>query len=255
MKAISALKHILFLLKNEIKRTYSGSLLGIIWFILNPILYSLVYYFLFEKIIQIRFNFKIPHVSYFEYLIIGLILWNSFVSSTLRSAVAIVENAYILKKVFIRSEYFPIVYTLMYSLQGLIFLSILIIFFKVFSLKLIFSYILAYFNFFLFISGLAFILSALTVYIRDIPQILNNFMNFVFYTIPIIYPYESIPPNLKSIVFFNPLVYVFKPFHDILFYKELDINVLGIGFIISSLTFFFGFLVFQKLKHGFYDVL
>lgn len=252
---IAQIKHILFLLKNEIKRTYGGSLLGVAWLILNPVLYALVYYFLFEKIIKIKFNFKIPNASYFHYLIIGLILWSSFVMGILRGSNSIVENSYILKKVLIKPEYFPIVYTLMYSLQAFVFLSFLIILLKVYDVKLLLALPVTFINFYLFLLGVSFILSALTVYIRDIPQLLNNVLNFVFYTIPIIYPYDAIPNDLKYLVLYNPLVYIFKPFHDILFYKSLELYTIGIGTVISLLAFSIGWFFFRKLKEGFYDVL
>ena len=251
----SFIKHIFFLLKNELKRTYSGSIIGTAWFIINPILYASIYYLLFEKIIQVKFSFKVTHVSYFQYLIIGLILWNSFTSGVLRGSTSIIENAYILKKVFIKPEYFPIVYTLMYALQGFLLILILVILLKAFYLTLLIILPIAFMSFYFFILGISFILAALTVYIRDIPQLLNNIMNFIFYTVPIIYPYEYIPKNLEPFISLNPIFYIFKPFYDILFYKNLEINTLILSLIISFSVFLFGFILFQKLKEGFYDVL
>jgi len=255
MIAVNALKQLFFLLRNEIKKMYSGSIFGITWFIINPILYTFIYFILFEKIIQVKFVFKASNVSYFEYLIIGLILWNSFVNGVLRGSTSIVENAHILKKIFIPPEYFTIVYTLISFLQNFFLLCILLIILKVFKPIFLLIFVFISLSFYIFILGLSFILSSLTVYIRDIPQILNSIMNFLFYSIPIIYPYEHIPAFFKEIIFLNPLVYIFKPFHDVLFYKSIDIDTMLTNFIISISVFISGIFIFRKLKNGFYDVL
>jgi len=249
------LKNLSFLVLNEIKKMYSGSVLGILWFFVNPVLYSLVYYFLFDKVLQVKFAFKIGKVSYFNYLIIGLILWNSFASGLLRGTSSLLENAYLLKKVFIPAEYFPIVYSFIPFVQGMFFLSLLIFVFGAFSPELLVGFVIGSLNFYVFLLGLSLFLSSLSVYIRDIPQLLNNFLNFLFYSVPILYPYENVPDFFRKFLELNPLFYIFKPFHDVLFYKELDPQVLMFGSFLAFITCSLGFLVFRRLKEGFYDVL
>ena len=252
---IRILKQIIFLTKNEIKKIYIGSYFGTVWFFLNPIIYSLIYYFLFDKIISIKFNLGKENISYFEYLIVGLILWNSFTMSILRASISILENSYILKKVLFPPEYIVISYSLVYYLQGIIFLSSLIFFFKIFSITLISAYIISSITLFLFILGISFILSALTVYIRDLVHLISNLFNFLFYTVPIIYPYKHVPNSIKAFIKLNPIFHIFKPFYDILLYKSIEMTAIFFNLFISILFFFLGFMIFRKLKEGFYDVL
>jgi len=260
MKIVNHLQTIFFLIRNEIKKMYSGSILGSLWFFLNPLLYSFIYFFLFEKVLQIKFQFEVAtsnnsNISYFYYLIIGLTLWNSFVNGLLKGTLSLVESAHILKKIKIPHEYFPIVFSSVYALQSFIFLLFLFLLFGEISFPYILLLIFSFLNFFMFLVGLSFLFSALTVYIRDIPQVLSNSLGFIFYSLPIIYPYEKAPIFFKKILHFNPLFYLFQPFYNILFYKEITLQPLVIGFFISSLTLLFGFLIFEKLKIGFTDVL
>jgi len=248
-------KQLFLLLKMEIIKTYSGSMLGIAWFILNPFLYAFIYYLLFEKILQVKFHFRNYDSSYFQYLILGLILWSAFSSALLRGTTAIIENGYMLKKVPFSPINYVIVYTTIPFIQAIIILLFFLPFYKVINPVLILYFSFSFILLYLYTLGLSLFLSSLTVYIRDISQLVSNLLNFVFFTVPIIYPYNQIPKNIKNFISLNPLFYLFKNIYNAVFYKTFELDTLFLSIIISGLTFLLGISTYRYLKKGFYEVL
>jgi lipopolysaccharide transport system permease protein len=108
----------------------------------------------------------------------------------------------------------------------------------------------------LIVSGLSLFLSSLSVYVRDVIQVLGVALQVVFYTSTILYPLNAVPGKLKYIVLLNPMTALAEAYHKTILYDSFP-DYKGFLYLIvvmiASVTA--GIFVFRKLKKGFADVL
>ena len=102
-------------------------------------------------------------------------------------------------------------------------------------------------------TGLAFILSALTVHFRDIKDILGNILTFWFFATPIIYPMSQTPAYLRTWMNLNPFTHLAISYQEVLFYPGPFghmkwLLVLGAA---SVATFLVGYFLFDRLRDSF----
>ena len=105
--------------------------------------------------------------------------------------------------------------------------------------------------------GLAYLTSALTVFLRDIPQLLGIVLNLWFYATPVLYPADLIPNPIRTLVFwFNPLAAIAEMHRDIVLVGEISHwQVWSVATVVSGCLFVLGYLTYQKLRPSFADVL
>jgi len=106
------------------------------------------------------------------------------------------------------------------------------------------------------IMGISFIVSAITVYIRDLEHIIGVVLMAAFYATPIVYKLEQLPANLQPIMQLNPMTHIINAYRDIFYYQQMpDFASLGILFGISLVILVGGYFLFKKLQKGFAEEL
>lgn len=104
--------------------------------------------------------------------------------------------------------------------------------------------------------GISFIVSAITVYVRDLEHIIGVVMMAAFYATPIVYRLDQLPENLRIIMQLNPMTYIIDAYRDIFYYQQMpDFYHLGLLFAISLVLLIIGYLIFNKLQKGFAEQL
>lgn len=104
--------------------------------------------------------------------------------------------------------------------------------------------------------GISFILSAGTVYIRDLEHIVGVILMAAFYATPIVYKLEQLPSNLQIIMKLNPMTYIINAYRDIFYYQQMpDMQHLAILMILSIVLVVVGYCIFKKLQKGFAEQL
>lgn len=104
--------------------------------------------------------------------------------------------------------------------------------------------------------GISFILSAITIYIRDLEHIISVFLMAAFYITPIVYKLEQMPENLRIIMQLNPMTHIINAYRDIFYYQQMpNMQSLGILFVISFALMIVGYFIFKKLQKGFAEEL
>lgn len=104
--------------------------------------------------------------------------------------------------------------------------------------------------------GISFIVSAITVYVRDLEHIIGVVMMAAFYATPIVYRLDQLPENLRIIMQLNPMTYIIDAYRDIFYYQQMpDFYHLGLLFAISLVLLVIGYLIFNKLQKGFAEQL
>ena len=213
-------------IKKEIRGKYKGSWLGVLWTFLNPLLMLAVYAFVFPYILRVNVD------NYTIFMIVALIPWNFFTTAIQSGTGSVVANGNILKKVYFPREIIPISITTSQSVNFLItciIMAVFIIFSGVgFSVHALLFPLLVLIQYIL-ILGLTFILSALTVFVRDIDHFVSVILMLGFYATPIVYQGEMLPKKFQIFLKLNPMAQLVEAYRSILYYHRMpDMTMLVI---------------------------
>lgn len=239
--------------KKEIRGRYKNSFLGVLWTFLNPLLQLAVYALIFPLIL------KTTQPYYVIFVCVGLIPWTFFTTSVSQSAFTVVANGNIVKKVYFPREILPISVVASGAVNFMI-STLIILAFVIFYGLGISKYILFY-PLILLIQcilqlGIAFILSAVTVYLRDIEHFVQIILMVLFYATPIVYSGDSIPEAFRFIITLNPMAHILEGYRAI-FYNQTMPDMLSLGVVLlgSVILCVIGYFVFKKLQKGFAEEL
>jgi len=232
---------------------YKNSVLGVLWSFINPLLQIAVYALVFQVILKSDIE------NYTVYLCCGLIPWQYFSAVVLRGAATIIDNGNIIKKVYFPREILPISVV---TSEGVNFLisTIIIIGFVIFggiglSFNILWYFLILAIQYIVSI-GVAFIVSSLTVYFRDLLHLLGIIIQLLFYATPIVYSINSVPANLQWIVKINPMSYLIDAYRSIFYNKTVpDFKGLLIAFVMGVVLCVIGYFVFKKLEKRFAEEL
>mgnify|MGYP004570747627 FL=1 len=240
-------------IKKEIRGKYKGSWLGVLWTFLNPLLMLAVYAFVFPYILRVNVD------NYTIFMIVALIPWNFFTTAIQSGTGSVVANGNILKKVYFPREIIPISITtsqLVNFLITCIIMAVFIIFSGVgFSVHVLLFPLLVLIQYIL-ILGLTFILSALTVFVRDIDHFVSVILMLGFYATPIVYQGEMLPKKFQIFLKLNPMAQLVEAYRSILYYHRMpDMTMLVIWGLGSVALLVIGYLIFKKLEKSFVEEL
>ena len=246
-------------IKRDISSKYVGSLLGLYWSVINPIITLIVYIIVFGVFLNVRLPGNTNIWDFSLYFAAGFLPWTAFNESVTRASRSIIDNKNYIKKVPFPSEIFPVYTTLsefvnLFIGLGIFFVLLLIL--KGVPTIFIVLLPLAILLQLMFTLSLAFFLSSGAVYFRDIPQILGALFMIWFWATPIAYTVNLIPEGLRWIVTLNPAYYMLEIYRDVLFYGKIpEIEILVPFLIFSIVMFVLGILFFRKTKRGFGELL
>ncbi len=235
----------------DIKLKYRRSVLGIMWSILNPLFTMIVLTQVFGLLL------KVPVENFATYYIIGASIWNFFSEATSISMMSVISSAPLIKKVYIPKYIFPLekcIFALINFLFSLIAVIAVMLFQGVYPSWSMLLAPLPIIYCFMFSVGFSLILSALTVYFRDIMHLYSVLLTVWMYLTPIIYP-ESLIANNKfvyTVVKCNPLYHFVKYFRDVMMRNTIpSLNENLICIAISVSTLLIGSLIFKKAQKNF----
>lgn len=230
----------------EIHKRYAGSLLGIIWAFLYPLLFLAVYATIYAVVFKVSYN-ELNTSEYIAVIFCGLIPFLGFSESIQSGVGSVTANAGLIKNTMFPIELVPVrtVFTAQLThVSGMIILFVIIIFIGRLSptaLLCIPIWILQL----MFEVGLAWILSSINVLVRDLQNIISVVMIMLMMLSPIAYPVDSIPSTYGRFLKMNPLFYFIVANQNVLMYGESPsveiwgpMILLGIGFFVIGYQFF-----------------
>lgn len=237
------------LVRRDLKVKYRRSFLGYIWSLLNPLLMMCVMTLVFSYM----FRFDIP--NYPLYLITGQTLWTFFNESTNMSMYSVLQNGALIKKVYIPKFIFPISRVLS-SFVTMSFSLVAILVVMVFSKSPFYWTILLFpvplFFLLLFAMGIGMVLSALSVYFRDITHLYGVLTLAWMYMTPIFYPVSALPEEVLPVILGNPMYAYITFFREIVLYGTVPEPILWLKCVLISLTTLaLGLVVFRKMQRNF----
>jgi ABC-2 type transport system permease protein len=258
------------LVRKELKVKYKNSALGFAWSLLNPALYLVVFYVVFEVILQSG----IPDFAIF--LLAGLLPWTLFSSSVGAATASIVGNAALVNKVWFPREILPLAAIgaafVNYLLQTLVLAGALLVFQYAPSAEYSLLLVPALITLLVLLGALALALAAINVYVRDAQHLVELLLLAWFWFTPIIYPYRYVSDRLENwtgLFLLNPMVSIVISFQRAIYNRTSgngnqilpDESVLwylrnvGIVFAASILLLLFAFWLFGRLEDDFAEEL
>ena len=246
--------------KREVLGRYRGSLLGIFWTFLNPLLMLTVYTFVFSEIFKSRWNAASDSKTEFAMVLFaGLIAFNLFAECVNRAPSLILSNVNYVKKVVFPLEILPCVAlaaALFHSCISLgVWLLAYVVLFGVPQLTVLYLPLVIS-PFLFFILGVSWALASLGVFLRDISQFIGLLVMVLMFMSPIFYPASALPEGYRFILYLNPLTPVIEEMRAVLYFGDApDFAMLAVYWLATVLLAWLGFVWFQKTRNGFADVL
>ena len=212
---------ILNLTQRDLKLKYKGSVLGVAWSLLNPLLQMAIYTLIFSVFLRIV---VVP--NYWAFIIGGILVWTFFSTSLLTASVAFVRNPGLISRVYFPIEVLPISNVLANFVNFLIPLAILLVVLPIGGIHLGLSLVLLPVVCLALLAtaiGLGLVAASVTVFLRDIEHFLQLGIQIFFYATPILYPLDagSLPQGASrfiQILRLNPLAWYMDSYHNILYF-------------------------------------
>lgn len=244
--------HLAFqLAKVEFKLRNEGSYLGILWYLINPILFFSVLFLIFFD----RLGQSIP--QYPLYLFLGIIMFNFFQTTTTEVMTKLWGNRELIisipfpKQVLIASNVMTYIFSHLFELFLFV---LLLIFFKIPIYNILF-YLPILFFLILFTYGSCLILSSISVYIMDLKNIWLFLIRLIWIGTPIFYAIEG-QNRLFLINLFNPMYYFITIARDLIIYSQLPPLWLILIPLVFTLSFLIvGLILFNKLQPKFAELM
>jgi ABC-2 type transport system permease protein len=208
------------LTRKELKVKYKNSALGFAWSLLNPILYLVVYWFVFQVVLKAG----IPNFAIF--FLAGLLPWNFFSTALGGGTISIVGNRGLVSKVWFPREILPLASIgaamVHFFLQSLVLALTLVVFRYAPSPQFMLLLIPALVTLVVFLAALAIALSAVNVYLRDTQHFLELVLLAWFWLTPIVYAYETAKDQLGAwswVFLANPMTDIVLVFQRAIYNK------------------------------------
>lgn len=246
--------------KRDVITVYKQTILGPIWFIVQPILTTLIYIVVFGNIAQISTDGTPMALFYLS----GIVIWNYFAESFNQTSDTFTQNAAIFGKV-----YFPrLIMPLSKVVSGLIKFFIQLAFFLIVYAYYLVSdpgivqanWTLALIPLYVVIMsmmgmGLGILFTSMTTKYRDLKFLITFGVQLLMYATPVIYPMSTIPEGkLKTLIQLNPLSPIVESFkYSFLGAGHFSYSALAYSAGFAIVTLIIGIIVFHKTERNFID--
>jgi ABC-2 type transport system permease protein/lipopolysaccharide transport system permease protein len=244
------------LTERNLKSRYKQTVLGFGWALVNPLALMVVFTVFLQRVTHIATS-GIPY-AIFSY--VGLLPWTFFSGALSSSGSVLIANNSLLNKVYCPREVFPVSTITASAVDtGCAAIALIVLFFVKGYAPRAQSYWVPLITLILvmFTLGACLLVSALTVYARDLRAGLSIVTQLGLFATPVAYSfYEMIPPHLRPYyAAINPLGPVIQSYRDtVLLGQNPHWFLLGIAAVASSIWVVVGFVVFKKMEIGFADV-
>lgn len=239
--------------------------MGVLWAFVQPVITVLLYFFIFQVIFPQKAALLANGIEapYVVWLTAGLVPWFFFQDVVTNGAQTLLAYNYLVKKVVFKIEVLPLVRTISSLFVHCFFVIVLLIMSVIGKAGIHIAWIqLIYFSgcAFVLVLGLSYMFSAITVFFKDLVQIINIFMQVFMWATPIMWHMSNIKehPALQVILSLNPMYYVVNGYRESLFeHKPFWCHPwLTLYFwAITGLIYLLGRTVFKRLRPNFADIL
>lgn len=248
--------------RREVALRYRGSLFGIAWSLINPLVMLSVYAFVFAVVLRARWPGVVGDLGSAAYVVMlfsGLVTHGFLAECLTRAPLQIVGNVNFVKKVVFPLPVIAIAQMGAAGFHLCVNLLVLIVFHVIFfgppppTIVLVPMVLLPLGAIGL---GLMWAVSAFTVYFRDLGQMVGVVSTLLLFLSPALYPLEQVPPEFSRFLSLNPLTPAIEGLRAVAIHGQLpDFGDWGVFALVGMLVLGAGWLCFSRLQKGFADVL
>lgn len=261
LKEVWRYRDLLFLfVRRDIVSFYKQTILGPVWFFIQPVFTTLVFMFIFGNLAGLSTD-GLPQPLFY---LAGITSWNYFADCLNKTSTVFRDNSAIFGKVYFPRIVMPLSIVLSnllrFGIQMLLFLTVLI-YYVISGLTIAVDFNLLLFPVFILAMamqglGLGMIVSALTTKYRDLAFLLTFGVQLLMYATTVIYPLSSLSGKLYYLVALNPMTFVIEGIRkSLLGVGMLDGYTFAYTLISSFLILLFGLLIFNKVEKDFVDTI
>ncbi len=254
------------LAKNDFKTKFAGSILGIVWAFVQPIVTVVIYWFVFQKALNAgtastKAGITVPFVLW---LVAGLVPWFYFQEIMISGTNALIEYNYLVKKVVFNISILPVVKAVSALFVHLFFVGFMLVLYACYGhFPDLYMLQIFYYSFAMMILslGIIYLTSAVVVFFRDLSQIVNIAVQVLVWATPIMWNIDgmtNIPRIVEIILKLNPMYYIVSGYRDALINQGWFWNRAGLSlwfWLVTAAIFIAGTMIFRKLRVHFADVL
>lgn len=257
--SLSNYKDLLFMfIKKDFVATYKQTLLGPLWFFIQPILSTLIFTIVFGKFANLKTDIEPKFLFYLS----GIVIWNYFQECFIKTSTVFKDNALLFGKVFFPRIIIPlsiiISNLLKFFIQFTLFIVLIFVYInKGFKIEPNISILLVPFLILLMASlalACGLIITSLTTKYRDLTFVVSFGVQLLMYASPIIYSTNSINSKYANILKLNPLCSIIESFkYAFLGVGKIEYYYLLYSFCFTFILLIFSFFIFQKTEQTFID--
>jgi lipopolysaccharide transport system permease protein len=248
------------LVRREVRGRYRGSVLGLFWTAINPLLLLATYTIVFSVVFKARWGHGVESQGDFAaMLFVGMVVHGLFAETLLRAPTLIRSNVNYVKKTVFPIEILPVVTVGAAVVHAAVSLSVLTLAVLVRRhglpltacwLPLVIAPLLP------LTLGIAWLLASLGVYLRDIGQPIGLVMTLLMFGSPVFYPVDALPAAVRPWLNLNPLTLIIVQARTVLLEGQApDATALAAYLVVALMVAWGGYAWFQKTRKGFANVL
>lgn len=244
--------------KRDIITVYKQTILGPLWFLIQPILTTIMYMFVFGGLAGISTD-GVPQPLFY---MSGILLWNYFNAAFMVSSNVFTLNASVFGKVYFPRLIVPLSgitsNLIKFGIQLVLFI-IIYLYYYIQGVNLSINWSILLFPLLILMIALhamswGLIISALTTKYRDLTQLVTFGIQLFMYLTPVIYPLSAAPEKYRIFISLNPLTPIFEAFkYSCMGSGSLDWVGLGYSFIVLLITLFLSVIIFNRVERNFMD--
>lgn len=244
--------------KRDIITVYKQTILGPLWFLIQPILTTIMYMFVFGGLAGISTD-GVPQPLFY---MSGILLWNYFNAAFMVSSNVFTLNASVFGKVYFPRLIVPLSgitsNLIKFGIQLVLFI-IIYLYYYLQGVNLSINWSILLFPILILMIALhamswGLIISALTTKYRDLTQLVTFGIQLFMYMTPVIYPLSAAPEKYRMFISLNPLTPIFEAFkYSCMGSGSLDWVGLGYSFIVLLITLFLSIIIFNRVERNFMD--
>lgn len=243
-----------FVLRDIVAR-YKQTAIGVGWAVIQPLFLMVIFSLIFGRFLGVSSG-DVPY-PIFSY--VGILPWTFFSRSLLTASESLLNFGNLISKVYFPREIAPLSYVISSLVDfgiGLLVFLLLLIFYKV-PLTLTFFYLLILIPIQIFLaSGLAILLSGITVMVQDLKFALPLLIQILLYASPVIYSITNIQSQFKILFYLNPFVGIIESYRQVIIFNRPPVwDYLSISVLFGFLFTVGGWWLFKKLEPYFVDIL
>jgi ABC-2 type transport system permease protein len=250
-RAVHAHRRVLWLLvRRDLKVRYAGSVLGYLWTVLDPLMMTGVYWFVFAVVFHRR---GVGEQPYILFLVLGLLSWQWFSSTVTDTSRALTSEARLVRSTRLPREIWVLKVVGSKGVEFLFSLPVVALFMLLYRKPPSWELVLLPLAILLqatLLTGIGLVLAATTVLVRDLQRVVRIGLRVMFYMSPIIYSASDIPhPLLRKLYALNPMTGIIELYRSLAFPDAFaGWGVVGVAALISLVVLLWGARVFQRLE-------